>query len=261
MRRSTAGRRRASPAMGMVDLVADDGVRAREPVLIARPVRALVVVGVAVVVAGALGVRYAGESYPRWMDEFAFMLAREWFPIPRGLARGIIDLYDAVPLAVAVAVLACVCLYLGRRRLAVLAVAGPVLTGLATTVVKPLIERTKNGDLSYPSGHMGSAVAVAIVLGLLLVGLFGRRRWVTAVGVAIPVLWGATVGVAMTVTNYHYWTDAVGGFFVAVAVVLGLAVLIDARPSRRSGMSRLPGWGGEFDALGRSRFRGDAPTT
>jgi len=75
------------------------------------------------------------------------------------------------------------------------------------------------------------------------------------------VLWGATVGVAMTVTNYHYWTDAVGGFFVAVAVVLGLAVLIDARPSRRSGMSRLPGWGGEFDALGRSRFRGDAPTT
>jgi hypothetical protein len=35
------------------------------------------------------------------------------------------------------------------------------------------------------------------------------------------------MAVAMTVTNYHYLTDAVGGFCVAVSVVLGLALLLD----------------------------------
>ena len=35
---------------------------------------------------------------------------------------------------------------------------------------------------------------------------------------------------AMTIVRYHYLTDAVGGFCVAVAVVLSLAVLLDGRP-------------------------------
>jgi membrane-associated phospholipid phosphatase len=261
MRRSPADPRRDSAQMGMVDLVADDRGRAQRPVLIARPLWALAVVAVAVSIAGALGVRYAGESYPRWADELALMLAREWFPMPRGLARTIITLYDAVPLAIAIAVLVGACLFTGRRQLAVLAVAGPVLTGVATIAVKPLIERTKNGDLSYPSGHMGSAVAVAIVVALLLISLFGRRRWVIVLAAAVPVLWGATIGLAMTVTSYHYWTDAVGGFFVAVAVVLSLAVVIDSWPSRRSGMGRLPDWEGKSGALGRSSKGRDAPTT
>jgi len=97
---------------------------------------------------------------------------------------------------------------------------GPVLTGVVTTIAKPVIERTKNGDLSYPSGHMGSAVAVAVVVSLLLVSVFGARRWVVALAVLVPILWGSAVGLAMTVTYYHYWTDAIGGFCVAVAVVL-----------------------------------------
>lgn len=228
--------------------------------LIARHGRALAVVVVAVLVAAALGVRYAGDSHAAWMDQVALSLAREWFPMPRGLAMIVISVYDPVPLAILIVGLAGLCLALGRRRLAVLAVAGPVLTGVATTVVKPVIERTKNGDLSYPSGHMGSAVAVAIVVGLLLVSLLGARRWVTAVAVAVPVLWGATVGLAMTVTNYHYWTDAVGGICVAVAVVLSLAVLIDYRPPDRSRTDHWLGWQRKVGAVGQSIFVRDAPT-
>jgi membrane-associated phospholipid phosphatase len=200
------------------------------------------VVVVAVVVAVALGVRYAGDSQAAWMDRIALSLSREWFPVPRGLAMVIISVYDPVPLAIVITVLAGVCLALRRRRLAALMVAGPVLTGVVTTVAKPVIERTKNGDLSYPSGHMGSAVAVAVVVSLLLISLFGRRRWVIALAVAVPILWGAVVGLAMTVTNYHYWTDAVGGFCTAVAVVLSLAVLIDRRAFPKPGTSRLPAW-------------------
>jgi membrane-associated phospholipid phosphatase len=220
--------------------------------------RALVVVVVAVLITGALGVRYAGDSHPAWLDQVALSMAREWFPMPRALAMVVISSYDPVPLAVLIVALAAVCLVVGRRELAVLAVTGPVLTGIVTTVVKPVIERTKNGDLSYPSGHMGSAVAIAVVVGLLLVSLLGPRRWVSAVAVAVPVLWGATVGLAMTVTNYHYWTDAVGGFCTAVAVVLSLALLIDRRPLRTSGLGQLRE--GKIGAIRQSIFGQDAPT-
>ena len=135
-----------------------------------------------------------------------------------------------------VAVLAGVCLALGRRRLAVLAVAGPVVTGLATTVLKPVIERTKNGDLAYPSGHMGAAVALALVVALLIVSLLGLGRWAAvSVLVAVPSAGRRRDGTRMTIARYHYLTDAIGGFCVAVAVVLSLAVLLDRLPSGRLG--------------------------
>jgi undecaprenyl-diphosphatase len=206
---------------------------------------AVVVVVAATSIVAALGMRYAGEGYPRWLDQVALTLARDWFPVARRPARLVIGLFDPVPLGVLVAALTGVCLALKRRRLAVLAVAGPVVSGLATTLLKPLIERTKNGDLVYPSGHMAACVAVALVLALLLVSLGQPRPWVRiAVLTAIPAVAGAGMGLAMTVTNYHYLTDAVGGFCVAVAVVTSLALLLDrwpvsgshgVRPPRTSG--------------------------
>jgi undecaprenyl-diphosphatase len=185
-------------------------------------------------VAVVLGLRYAGEAYPRWLDQVGLSLARDWFPIPSRPARSLIGLFDPLPLAMLLAALAGVCLASGRRRLAMLAVAGPVVTGLATTVLKPVVERTKNGDLAYPSGHMGAAVALALVVALLLVSLLGLGRWASAsVLVAVPSAVGAGMALSMTIVRYHYLTDAIGGFCVAVTVVLSLAVLLDRLPSGR----------------------------
>jgi hypothetical protein len=248
--------------VGTIDLVAcDDEERSpQKPLLITQRRRTLLVAAVAVVIAASMGVRYAGDSHPAWLDQIAISVARQWLPMPRGLAMVIIDMYDPVPLTIVIVVLAGVCWALNRRRLAVLAVAGPVVTGLITIIAKPVIERTKNGDLTYPSGHMGSAVSIAVVVSLLLVSVLGARGWVTAVAVLVPVVWGGAVGLAMTETNYHYWTDAVGGFCVAVAVVLGLAVLIDSRPWRRSTTEHAPEWQGEVDAIGHSNLGRNAPT-
>lgn len=220
--------------------------------LIIKRGRALVAVLAALLVGVALGWRYAGDSQAAWLDRLALSASREWFPLPHDLASAIISVYDPVPLVILIALLAGVCVAAGRRRVAVLMVAGPILTGLAVTIAKPLIDRTKNGDLSYPSGHMGAAVAIAVVVGLLLHSLLGSRRWGTALAVAVPILWSAVVGLAMTVTSYHYWTDAIGGFCTAVVVVLSLAVLIDRWAS---------GWEGSVGALGGSRMGRDAPTT
>lgn len=59
-----------------------------------------------------------------------------------------------------------------------------------------------------------------------------RPRSEVAVVAMITALVGAGVAFAMTVTGYHYLTDAVGGFCLAVAVVLGLAGAIERLPPR-----------------------------
>ena len=68
--------------------------------MVARRFQALVAVAVGVLVATALGLRYAGDSRPAWLDQVALSLAREWFPMPRGVAMIVISAYDLVPLAI-----------------------------------------------------------------------------------------------------------------------------------------------------------------
>ena len=98
-----------------------------------------------------------------------------------------------------------------------------------------MIGRTKLGDLAFPSGHMGAATAVALVTGLLLVSLLrvGHAAACAVVAGLTLVVAGST-SLAMTLANYHYLTDTIGGFCTAVSVVLGLALLLEhARWPRR----------------------------
>jgi undecaprenyl-diphosphatase len=194
----------------------------------------LVVIATSALLLTVLGIRYAGESRPRWLDQWALTLVREWLPHRSGVARSFIDLADPLPLILIIAVLAGACLLVGARRLAVLAVLGPGVTGIATTVLKELIGRTKAGDLAFPSGHMGAATAVTLVFALLLATVI-RVRLLAAVAVVVGVtgLVGVGMALAMTMANYHYLTDAVGGFCVAVCVVLGLALIIERLPTPR----------------------------
>lgn len=234
--------------MGTVEAVAADPIRARIQVLPAalnRPALVVVVVLICTLVMLAIGLRYAGEAQWRWLDETAVALARDWFPGVRRPARFAIGLFDPLPFAVLVVMLAGVCLALRRPRLAVLAVAGPVLTGVATTVLKPVFDRIKNDEPVYPSGHMGAATALALVAALVLVSVIHVRPWLEIVLVAATTaLIGAAMTLAMTVTRYHYPTDAVGGFCVAVAVVLGLALVIDRAPPRGRDRNASAGVGG-----------------
>jgi membrane-associated phospholipid phosphatase len=197
-----------------------------------RPVLGLVVVSALVML--AFGARYAGESQGRWLDHSTRSVLDDWTPLPRSLARLVIGVGDPMSVAVLVAVLAGLCLLLGRRRLAVLAVLGPTMTGVLTTLLKPMIGRTLKGDLAYPSGHLGGATSLALVAGLLLVSVLGVAGWAAVAVVAgLTAVVGGGMAVAVTVVNYHYPTDAVGGFCTAVSVVLGLALLLERWPAEK----------------------------
>ena len=189
----------------------------------------------------ALGARYAGDSEPRWSDDWALVVVRSVFPARPPLAGSVIALADPLPLAVLTTALCMICLAAGRRSLALLAAVGPLLTVLTTMTVKPLIDRTKDGDLAYPSGHAGAATAVALVAGLLILSFVPLRPWIAAITLAvIPVTVSVGMGVAMVVADYHYATDVVGGFCAAVSVVLGLALALDRTGRARSGLSERP---------------------
>lgn len=199
----------------------------------ARRRPALVVMAACTFVLIGLGASYSGESDPRWLDRRALNVTRGWFPERPAAARAVIDLFDPSQLLVIVALLTATCLALGRRRLAILAVLGPGVTGVVTTLLKSLFDRTKNGDLAYPSGHMGAATALGLVAALLIVNLIEvRLRTATILVVAVTMLVAGGMTFALTVTNYHYLTDAIGGFCTAVTVVLGLALVIDRHPRR-----------------------------
>ena len=118
------------------------------------------------------------------------------------------------------------------------AVLGPGLTGLATTVTKPLVGRVLHDAYVYPSGHTGGATAMGLVMALLLVQLLRpspARAGLLLTGFALLV--GGTVGVVVVAKGWHYATDAIGGFLVAVAAVLVCALLLDVLPHRRDDLA------------------------
>jgi undecaprenyl-diphosphatase len=96
--------------------------------------------------------------------------------------------------------------------------------------LKPLINRRINDSLSFPSGHTTAAVSVAVVIAVALLGP-SRPRWPGALRyalAAVALLGAAAVATALVGSGYHYSTDTLGGFCVAVGVVLTAAWTIDA---------------------------------
>lgn len=190
----------------------------------------------AAAVAAALGIHHSGDLAAGWLDMRA-QAAVNLLPLPERGAL-LIDLVGKPLVAVALAsLLAAACLALGRRRLALVAVTGLGLTGVVTTVLKPVIGRTIHaGYLAYPSGHTAAATVLALVVTLLAVDLLCAGR---LAGVALVLIGagagGATMAWALISLRAHYPTDAIGGFCTAVAVVLATALLTDWSAARRCG--------------------------
>jgi membrane-associated phospholipid phosphatase len=115
---------------------------------------------------------------------------------------------------------------------AVLAVAAPGVCVLLTELLlKPLFGRVHEGVYSYPSGHTVSAVAALAVAGLVI-SVDWPVRWRLVLG-GLFLLAYVVLAVGLVGMDYHYFTDTVGGFLVAVGVTLPLTVLADrfaARP-------------------------------
>jgi undecaprenyl-diphosphatase len=185
----------------------------------------------AAVVLVVLGVLFAGDSVGTSADvgirTYLRSLDQPWHSIAL-----VID-WTGEPVGAAVVLVTLVIVFLrkGNRRAAVLAVAGPGVAVLVTSVMKPLVGRTINdGFLSYPSGHTATATAFALVAVFVVIGRRQGGYWL----LVIPLLAAAMMAWAQVLLNAHYPTDTLGGFFAALAVVPVVAWAIDRIWDRRT---------------------------
>lgn len=166
----------------------------------------------------ALGVAFTGDERGTELDYAAADAARSLFGEP-GTGPLQVLLWSTEPLLLAPLLLV-VCALLvrrGRWQRALLLVAAPALAVLLTSLVaKPLIGRRFEGEyLALPSGH--TAGAVALFAGLLLAVWPTRWRLLGVFGIVLLV---AAAGWALIGYRFHYLTDVVGGWCIAVGSVL-----------------------------------------
>ncbi|MEQ3551488.1 phosphatase PAP2 family protein [Pseudonocardia nematodicida] len=216
-------------------------MRGDSPPSLLGPLRrpAPVLVAVALTVFGVLAARYAGNAAAGRVDDRADAVVEALPHLPGALLARAITFGTPESVVLWAVTLAGTALLLRRPRAALLAVVAPGLTGVATTVLKPVIGRTIGAfepGYAYPSGHTGGAVAIGLVAAVLLIGLLRMTRPGPAVAVlaALTLAAGGAVGAGMVRVGAHYATDTVGGFCTAVAIGLGSALLIDRVADRRA---------------------------
>ena len=165
-------------------------------------------------------------------------------PRVNGLARFVARLCNPLPFLVLAAAVVAVALARRRRRIG-LAVAVLLVGANATTeLLKPLLAAPRAHSLlstiaepaagSWPSGHATAAMSLA--LGLVL-AVPARRRPVAG---ALGALFAVAVSYSFLTLGWHYPSDVLGGFLVAVTwTLLAVAgvVLADARQARRAAPS------------------------
>jgi PAP2 superfamily len=204
-----------------------------------RPMLVSSAVGLAAVI--GLGVAVDRARSPLWFDRVvnAHLLIRyEGF----GLKLDSFLNHSAMILVAIGAVLAIASLRLGSRRAAALYVLAPGFAVAVSEVIKHLVVRQAGPPplQGYPSGHEAGAVALCAATVLILgrpgllavrVGPVGRMlSWLLAV--AIPV----GLGVALSGLHWHQPTDVIGGLWLGLAAVAGVAPLIDRYAGAAEGL-------------------------
>jgi membrane-associated phospholipid phosphatase len=178
-----------------------------------------------------IGLRYSGTHGPGRLDRAIDSRIQDRFGDHPALLQRVVNLANPGSAVAICAVLCVVFFVMGRRRLAVLVVVGPALSGvLVDVVLKPLFDRRLAGALSYPSGHTAAASSIALVVVVAMIGR-SRMSWPAVVRWLVAACALAAAGVvaaALIAKGYHYTTDTFGGFLVAVTCVLWGALSIDA---------------------------------
>jgi undecaprenyl-diphosphatase len=126
---------------------------------------------------------------------------------------------------------------LGLVRRALLRVAFYVALAAAALLIselvaKPLVQRTYDSELTFPSGSVTAVCGTAIAMWLALYPVLGKRaRKITLVlGVASTIL----VSVAVVGGHWHTPLDAVGSILLSVGIVSAGAVVFEPVGTRRS---------------------------
>jgi membrane-associated phospholipid phosphatase len=82
---------------------------------------------------------------------------------------------------------------------------------------KPLVQRTYNGNLTFPSGHVTAVSATALAMWLALYPLLGKR--VRSIALVLGVAGTLLISLAVVGAQWHTPLDAVGSILLSVGIV------------------------------------------
>ena len=189
----------------------------------------------------------------RGSDRFDRAVALYVVPLRRGTltaaARLVTDL-GAVPVVLVVAALVAAALWWRSRSVVppIVLSTGVLVTGGLVYLLKLAVARSRppvgallghaSLDYSFPSGHTADAGVLYALSAVLLAPVVGRavRRLVLVLGVLLP----AAVGLTRVYLGYHWATDVVAGWFLAMSVVAAAACLQAVLPDFQAGLRRRP---------------------
>ena len=160
--------------------------------------------------------------------------ALEWLGTPSAL-RSWADLAEllAAPTIGAVIVVSCA-FGLFRRaffRVAVYTVFAVAALLISDHVAKPLVQRTYNAELTFPSGHVTAVSATALAMWLALYPLLGKRA--RKVPLVLGLAWTLLMSLAVVGAQWHTPLDAVGSILLSVSIVTAGAAVFEPAGTRR----------------------------
>jgi membrane-associated phospholipid phosphatase len=183
-----------------------------------------------------LGVLFARQTEPGWLDHAVDAPVIAWFHGHPGLAQRLASPGSFLPEAILSAAIVAACLIAGRLNGALLAAAAvPAAAGLNDGLLKPLVHRTYLGVLTYPSGHTATISALAATVAVLLAvpPRRPRARALRLLIVGAACVLGVVVATGVIGLQWHYFTDTVAGAAVGIGTVCALAFLLDLPFIRR----------------------------
>jgi membrane-associated phospholipid phosphatase len=194
-----------------------------------RPL-ALVAVAACAIVVAALGAWVAHRTQATSVDR----PVDAWLSSHLGTDSGFVVITRALGnprlVTAGCVVLALACLVQRRYRSALLvAVAVPLAGAITEFALKPLYDRTINGFLAFPSGHVTGVSALTVAILILLTGP-ARPPWPATLRVllgAVTLLVLVTVALSVVAGHWHYFTDTIGGAAVGTPVTLLTALALD----------------------------------
>ncbi len=129
---------------------------------------------------------------------------------------------------------------IGLRRRALLRVAAYAVLAasavlISENIAKPLVQRTYEAELTFPSGHVTAASAAALALWLALYPVLGK--WARNVVLVLGIAWTVLMSLAVVGAHWHTPLDAVGSILLSVGVVTAGAAAFEPFGVRRPSMT------------------------
>lgn len=211
--------------------MAETGARTDPPRLVSAAGRRAVLpagaLGVLVVV--VLAVRVAGTSSAGPLDRALAALVPMHHGARAAVGEVLVALGDPLPVVGLLAVTAALAWWgRGARGLALVLVAPPAAMVTTSLVLKPIVGRTRGGELAFPSGHATAVASIAAAVAVLVASAPAlSRAWragtLLALGLAV-----LAVGVGLVGRDVHDPSDVLAALGVVVAVVGPAALAVDA---------------------------------